>query len=68
MFFDRGILRKTGCGTSCKIIENSLFMITITNETNMADDQSKDNHLRQFVSDECKAQAAEVSIYQMIYI
>ena len=64
----RGILRKTGYETSCKIIENSLFMVTTTNETNMADGQCQDDNLRQFVSDECKAQATEVSTYQMIYI
>lgn len=29
----------------------------------MADDQNQDDHLRQFVSDECKAQATEVSTY-----
>ena len=54
-------LRKTGYGTSCKIIENSLLTVTKTNVTNMADDQDQDDHLRQFVSDECKAQATEVS-------
>ena len=57
------ILRKTGYRASCKIIENSLLTVTKTNETNMADDQSRDDYLRQFVSDECKAQATEVSTY-----
>ena len=56
-------LRKTGCGTSCKVTENSLLTITKTNVTNMADDQDQDDHLRQFVSDECTAQATEVSKY-----
>ena len=41
--------------------------ITKTNVTNMEDDQNQHDHLRQFVSDECKAQATEVSKYRMIY-
>ena len=32
----------------------------------MADDQSNQDNLRQFVADECKAQANEVSTYSMI--
>ena len=59
--------RKTGYEESCKITEKSLMAVTKTNVINMEDDQNQHDHLRQFVSDECKAQATEVSKYRMIF-
>lgn len=37
--------------------------VTKTSSINMEDDHNQHDHLRQFVSDECKAQVIEVSKY-----